>query len=79
MLLLKYLIRTGSATSQLGNVIFLGGSPNESISGRSYRCGWRSRGVIDFVFGKEHCKLSYEQDATDAISYLAEFDHHDAN
>ena len=78
MSLVVYAIRAGSALSQLANVVFLAGIPNESISGRSYRRKWRIRFAIDFVFGRGHCKASYEQDATDAISYLAEFEHHDA-
>lgn len=75
----NYLVRVGSATSQLANVIFLGGGPNESISGRAYRNGWHSARYIDLLFGEGHCKSSYAQDATDAFRYLTEFDQHDAN
>lgn len=78
MSFVAYAIRVGSALSQLANVVFLGGNPNESVSGRSYRRKWRIRFAIDFVFGRGHCKASYEQDAIDAISYLAEFEHRDA-
>jgi hypothetical protein len=78
-MLRQYLIRVGSAASQLANVIFLGGHPNESVSGRSYRCGWRIERAIDLVFGRGHCKASYVQDATDAVNYLYEFQKHDAH
>ena len=58
----NYFIRIGDALSQLANVVFLNGMANESISGRSYREGWKIAKVIDFVLGKEHCKKSYEND-----------------
>ena len=73
MSLKPYLIRVGSATSQLANVIFLGGHPNESISGRSYRQDWWTERWIDFVFGKGHCKAAYDQDAIDAANYLSSY------
>lgn len=71
--MLKYLIRVGSAMSQLANVVFLNGHPNESISGRSWRRQWRIRPVIDAVLGKNHCRLAYLQDADDALAYLKDF------
>jgi hypothetical protein len=66
----RYLMRVGSALSQLANVMFLGGHPNESISGRSYREGWRIRPWIDAVLGKHHCRDAYLADAAWADSYL---------
>jgi hypothetical protein len=76
--ILAYLTRVGSASSQLANVIFLGGTPNESISGRSYRRQWWIRRPIDAVLGRNHCKNSYVQDAVDAVDYLYEYSYHDA-
>lgn len=56
-----YLVRVGNALSQLCNVVFLNGHPNESISGRSYREGWAIQRVIDtiFWFDPEHCLSSH--------------------
>lgn len=56
-----YLVRIGNAISQLLNVALLNGHPNESISGRSYREGWKIRKVIDFIFwfDPEHCLNSH--------------------
>ena len=74
MPLITYLLRVGSALSQLGNVVLLNGAPNESISGRSYRQRWWSEPVIDFIFGKGHCKAAYRQDTVDAYNYLVEYE-----
>jgi hypothetical protein len=71
--LFKYTIRVGDATSQLLNVTFLGGRPNESISGRSYRqryesAAWgKSMKYIDSAFkaliGQEnHCYNAFRND-----------------
>jgi len=58
-----YLMRVGSALSQLANVVFLNGHPNESISGRSWRCRWRIRLYIDAFFAlfgdPDHCLMSH--------------------
>lgn len=64
------LIKIGDALSQLANVAFLPRhqetNANESISGRSYRMGWRrTERVIDWLFApweKNHCRKSYEAD-----------------
>jgi hypothetical protein len=61
---MNYLIRIGDALSQLLNVVFLNGHPNESLSGRA----WRSRSVwykvIDILlwFDKKHCESAYYND-----------------
>ena len=73
MSLKSYLIRVGSATSQLANVVLIGGTPNESISGRSHREGWWTERWIDFAFGKGHCRAAYDQDAIDAAEYLSRY------
>lgn len=56
-----WILRVLSAVSQLANVVFLNGHPNESISGRSYRQNWKLRHVIDtlFWFDPEHCLNSH--------------------
>lgn len=58
------LIRIGDALSQLLNVLFLNGHPNESLSGRAYRTGSKWRAVIDaiFWFDRNHCFISYMND-----------------
>lgn len=61
---MKYLIKVGDALSQLANVVFLNGHPNESLSGRAYRTGSKWQKVIDTVlwFDKDHCKNSHLND-----------------
>lgn len=59
--MLDWLVRILNAVSQLGNVVFLNGHPNESISGRSYRENWKLRHVIDVIlwFDEDHCMNSH--------------------
>lgn len=75
---MSYLIRVGDALSQLLNVTFIPGdtTPNESISGRAHRRGWkRTERFIDWLFSpfeKDHCRLAYENDvqrAKDLVAY----------
>lgn len=57
-----YLMRAGSACSQLLNVLLLNGHPNESVSGRCYREGWRTAEALInaiFWFDPEHCLSSH--------------------
>lgn len=66
------LIKVGDALSQLLNVLLLPNhtdtTANESISGRSYRCGWvHAQRAINAVFRvlsgqKDHCREAYEMD-----------------
>lgn len=60
----RRLIRIGDSLSQLANVIFLGGHPNESLSGRAWRTQSKWRYVIDAIlwFDKDHCQNSYLND-----------------
>ena len=62
--MINRLIRTGDALSQLCNVIFLNGHPNESMSGRAWRTKSKWYKVIDTLlwFDKNHCKVAYEND-----------------
>jgi hypothetical protein len=48
---------------QLANTL-IGGSPDETLSARAWRCCWRIRPLIDklFWFDKNHCKSSYESE-----------------
>ena len=81
-----YLLRVGSALSQLLNVVlFFGTRPNESISGRSYRMSmdgvrrWNYlRMLLDAIwrlFGQhEHCKLAYYADIKQAKFLLLEYE-----
>jgi hypothetical protein len=71
MSIARYLVAVGSALSQLGNAVLLGGHPNESISGRSYRCRWWSEAWIDGVLGRGHCRAAFLSDAAWAESYSA--------
>jgi hypothetical protein len=68
--MLKWLNNVGDALSQLGNVLFFNGDPNESISGRSHRQRWKLESWIDAVLGKDHCKLSHSRDIDYAIKFL---------
>lgn len=67
------LIRTGDALSQLCNVIFLNGHPNESMSGRAWRTQSRWYKVIDTIlwFDKDHCKTAYYNDLKYAEQLLS--------
>lgn len=64
------------ALTQLGNVSFLpdhkSTNANESISGRSYRQGWKLRHVIDalFFWQKSHCEKSHYKDLERAKDLL---------
>ena len=63
--MMDYLTNIGGAVSQLANVIFLLGNPNESISGRSHREPWPlAKKIINKIFflQKDHCKEAYEAD-----------------
>lgn len=68
-----YLVRVGDLASQALNTILLGGTPDESTSGRSYRQGvlqghkgWAwMRKLVDWLFSgyeQEHCKKAYQAD-----------------
>jgi hypothetical protein len=76
---MSYFIRVGDALSQLLNVTFIPGdtTPNESISGRAHRRGWkRTEKFIDWLFSlleKDHCRLAYENDVRRAEA-LVEYD-----
>jgi hypothetical protein len=61
-----------SATSQWLNVVLLLGHPNESISGRSHRQGWRVKKLINAVFfwQVDHCKSAYTNDLKWAKAYI---------
>lgn len=58
------LIRIGDACSQLANVVFLNGHPNESLSGRAWRTQSLWYKVIDFLFwfDDHHCQTAYYND-----------------
>lgn len=62
--LISRFIKVGDALSQLCNVIFLNGHPNESMSGRAWRTQSRWYKVIDSIlwFDKDHCKTAYYND-----------------
>ena len=66
------LIRIGDACSQLANVVFLNGHPNESLSGRAWRTKSIWYKVIDIVlwFDKDHCKCAHENDLNYARKLL---------
>ena len=70
----NYFKRLGNAMSQFFNVLLLNGDANESISGRSYRCGWRSEKYIDMVFSwfsdEDHCMMSHVNELKWANSFI---------
>jgi hypothetical protein len=70
------LIRTGSAISQLLNVLIFDGDENHSVSGDAYRYKRHSlRRVIDWLaspWEKDHCRLSHENDVAKAARLLQE-------
>ena len=68
------------ATSQLLNVALLPNhkytTPNESISGRAYRCNWKkTERVINFLFSyfeADHCRLANESDVRRATEWISD-------
>lgn len=68
------LIRIGDALSQLLNVLFLNGHPNESLSGRAWRTQSFWYKVIDTLlwFDKDHCKVAHNNDLIYAKQLLLE-------
>ena len=74
-------VKIGDAMSQLINVTLLPchheTTANESISGRSHRCGWkRTERFIDWIFSpweKQHCRLSHEADVKRAQELVSRF------
>lgn len=78
------LIEIGDALSQLFNVALLPNhkstTANESISGRSHRCGWKTaERIIDFLFSpfeKQHCLKSHEADVRRAAQLLSSKKNH---
>lgn len=76
---LNYVIRCGDAISQFLNVlIFFGGNPNESLSGRAYRekhkrFWYTIMKFLDWCFSPfqdEHCRKSHEADLARAAETL---------
>lgn len=62
--MIDYLGRVWSAFSQLLNVVFLFGHPNESVSGRAYREQWFAERLINamFFWQSRHCRGAYNED-----------------
>lgn len=78
---LNWFIRVGDALSQLCNVVFLNGHPNESLSGRAWRTKSIWYKVIDALlwFDKEHCRNAYLNDVGYARDLIAgKYDQHKA-
>jgi hypothetical protein len=71
--ILTRLIRIGDALSQLCNVIFLNGHPNESLSGRAWRTKSVWYKVIDKMlwFDKNHCETAFYNDVKYARGLLS--------
>jgi hypothetical protein len=63
--MIEYLKNLLIALDQLANAV-LGGDPDETISSRlgkaSDPLGVWARGVVDGIFGKDHCDKSVEKD-----------------
>lgn len=69
----EYFTALGSVISAFFNVVLLRGHPNESISGRTYREGWKIEPIINMIFFWEpdHCRNSYLSDVIWATSYIS--------
>jgi hypothetical protein len=70
---MQRLIRIGDALSQLCNVVFLNGHPNESMSGRAWRTKSKWHKVIDTLlwFDKDHCRTAFLNDVKYAADLIA--------
>lgn len=69
-----YIVKIGNSLSQLLNVVFLNGEPDECLSGRAYRTDTRWAIVtIDTIFfwDEDHCKSAYMNDLSYAGKVLA--------
>ena len=70
----NYFKRLGNTMSQFFNVLLLNGDANESISGRSYRCGWWSEKYIDMVFSwfgdEDHSMMSHVNELKWANNFI---------
>lgn len=70
------IVKVLDAVSQMANVAFLPNHTdthaNESISGRSHRCGWRIRHAINalFFWQNNHCLQSHLKDLDRAYETL---------
>lgn len=74
---MRRLTHIGDALSQLGNVTLLprpdDTNANESISGRSYREGWKvAQWMINalFFWQNDHCKQAYLKDVERAKALI---------
>jgi hypothetical protein len=70
--------KIGDALSQLLNVSnplwdHTDTTPNESTSGRAYRCGWQLEQLIDAIFGRGHCASAHHKDLERAHHLLQQY------
>lgn len=70
--------KIGDALSQLLNVAnpfwdHTDTTPNESISGRAFRSGWKLERVIDWIFGRGYCAQAHFSDIDRARRILAQY------
>ena len=75
--MIDYLARVGNALSQLLNVVLLNGHPNESVSGRCHREGWKTaETIVDtlFWFDPEHCLHSHLNERVWCRSIMGQYD-----
>ena len=71
-------MRFAAWLSQGANLFLFGGSPDETLSGRSFRQGtllgspkWQRRqAIIDRIFGQGHCAASHAADVAFAREIL---------
>ena len=74
-----WLWRFAAWLSQGANLILFNGSPDETVSGRSFRLGtlyenpkWLARQrMIDRIFGQGHCAASHAEDVEFAKAILS--------
>ena len=74
--MMQYLINVLVTISQVTNVLFLKGEPDQTISSRAHvahkRGASRARNAINFVFffQEDHCRTSWERDVENAKRFL---------
>lgn len=78
----SYIQKVGTLLSQTVNALVLGGNPDQSISSRAWAnkdgsSTWATaRSYIDAIFGKDHCKDSFDTDVDFALEVIKEVAEH---
>lgn len=69
---MSWFAKLAAWASQGANGLLLGGSIDESVSGRAHREGWRLERWIDrlFFWQRAHCRAAFEKDRHEARAIL---------